>query len=262
MKIFTRAGLAGMVAMFAAGVTVNAEDAAAPPSLSMISEIHVDPAQEEQFDAAWKTIRDTAAENDYPYPTYAMKSRNKRWLITPMSNFADVDAVMAARKAVSDAGGKNFSKAEKTFNSAMMSVHTFFTRRDVDLSYRMDTMEGKSYIEVDTFYYKPGTKAEVKSLLAEYKEVMVEVDSPHGYEINWDGPGTKGPSFTIVTAVESPLALAERDAAMNKIFESNDKMASIFERFLKVGAGSETMTAWFDAEASMLPDMPEESASE
>ena len=77
--------------------------------MSMISVFKLDPAKGEQFDDAWKVIKETAEENGYAYTDFYGGSRNERWIATPIKNYADVDALMAARQSVMDAGGRKLA---------------------------------------------------------------------------------------------------------------------------------------------------------
>jgi|GEM_PF-4347709 len=225
------------------------------PGMSMISMFEVDPAQEKSFDDAWMTIKKTAEANDYPYSEFAGGHRNMRWIVTPISNFADVDAVMAARGAVNNAGGKKMEKALAEFYGAMVNSRTFFVRDAPALSYRAEGDEGGTYMEIDTFHIRYGKRAEAEALLADYKALMEAKNSPYSYNVSWEDIGTEGNAFTIVSFAKDAVDMAQRNAAMNAMLEGDEAAEDIFARFLSISTGSETMNGRLRPEASInFPD--------
>ncbi len=249
IKIFTGAIAGGVIAVGAALAEHH------DPTMSMISVFELDPSQEKSFDDAWMTIKEVAEANDYPYSEFVGGHRNMRWIVTPISKFADVDAVFEARNAVDEAGGKKMEKALDAFNAALTDSHTFFVRYAPDLSYQTDADEGGPYMEIDTFHIRYGKRDKAETLLKEYKALMEEKNSPYSYSVSWDSLGTQGNSFTIVSYAQDAVAMAERDAAMNAMLDGDKKAEDIFSRFLKISTGSETMHGRRNAEASInLPD--------
>lgn len=220
-------------------------------NLSMISLFDVDPSKEAQFDKAWATIRDIAMESGYEYTDYVGGWRNQRWIVTPLKNYADVDALMAARDAVGEAGGKKFEKALASFSGAMTNSHTFFSRDDNELSYWPNGAPTASYMEIDTYHYRYGEQDELRGLLAEYKALMEEKESPYGYQISWDGIGSEGNSFTVISYAADAVAMAEANAAVGAMLDGDKKADSIFERFQKISTGSQTTHGTFNPEASI-----------
>lgn len=225
-------------------------------TMSMISLFEIDPSKEKQFEEAWTTIRETAMANGYEYTDYVGGRRNERWIVTPLRNFADVDALFAARDAVSEAGGSKFEKALANFIGAMTNSHSFFVRDDDELSYWPEGYEPGPFMEIDTVYYRYGARDEMRAVLADYKALMEEKESPYGYQVSWDWIGAEGNSFTIVTYAENELALAEAKAAQDAMLEGDEEAEALFERFLKVVTGSDTMHSVFNPDASI--NLPEE----
>lgn len=225
------------------------------PTISMVSIFDVKPAKEKQFDAAWMTIKEVAEANDYPYTEMAGGWRNMRWIVTPINSFADVDAVMAARNAVNEAGGRKFDKAFDKFNDALAKGHTFFTHWDKELSYTAEGDEGGPYMEIDSYFYAYGEKDEMTEILAAIKAMAEEKNSPYSYQVNWDGIGSPGNSFTIIKYAADAVAMAERNAAVAKMFEGDDDAQAVFDRFAKIATGSQTMLSNFNAEASINMSM-------
>lgn len=222
-------------------------------SMSMISLLEVDPAKSEQFDEAWKVIRETAMANGYPYMLYAGGYRNQRWIATPVKNFADVDALFAARDAVSDAGGKKFEKALEKFIAAQTSSHTFFATEDKELSYAPEGASEGNFMEIDTLYYRYGAQDKMRKVLADYKALMESKNSPYAYGVNWDGLGSIGNSVTIITTAESPVAMAQADVAINAMLEGDEAWEGILADFLAINTGSQTIRSNFNPEASIMP---------
>ncbi|WP_411817119.1 hypothetical protein [Hyphococcus sp. DH-69] len=227
--------------------------------MNMVSLFEIDPSKEEQFKEAWKVIRDTAIANDYAYTDYVGSWRNMHWMVTPLKNFADVDALWAARNAVEEKGGRKFERAMDDFLGAMTNSHTFFTIDDADLSYWPEGAEAGSYMEIDTFYYDYGKKDEMRELLADYKALMAEKDLPYPYQVSWDSLGTEGNSVTIISYAEDAVALAQSDAAIAEAMEGDEMAESIFERYLSIATRSKTMRGKYHADISInVPEMDEE----
>ena len=222
-----------------------------PPSMSMISVFKVDPAKGKQFDDAWMTIREVAMENDYSYSEFAGGMRNERWIVTPINSYADVDAVMAARDALNEPGGKKMTKAYENFVGAMTESLTFFTHADYENSYQAEGDEGGSFMEIETYHFKYGKRAEMKSVFADYKALMAEKNAPYSYNVSWDGIGSSGSSVTVVTYAADAVAMAQRNAAMNELLDGDKKAEALFARFLAIAADTETMHTRFNAEASI-----------
>ena len=252
--MFSLKSIAAAAASASFAVSVAWADGHAP-TMSMVSLMEVDPAQEEAFDDAWMTIKETAEANDYPYTEFVGGSRNMRWIVTPIENFAAVDAVFAARDAVEEAGGRKMEKALDTFAGALTNSHTFFVRYADDLSYQTDQDAGGPYMEIDTFYYRYGKQDEIKALFADYKALMEELNAPYSYNVSWDSLGTEGNSLTVITYAEDKVAMAERDAAMEALLKDNKKAEALFARFRELATGSESMTGRMNMEASInLPE--------
>jgi hypothetical protein len=222
------------------------------PTMSMISTFEVDPSKSEQFDKSWKIIRDFAIDSDYAYTDFVGGNRNQRWIATPVHDFSDVDALFAARKAVSDGAGKKFTKALEQFTAAMTSSHTFFTTEDADLSYSPDGAAPGSYMEIDTYYYRYGAKDKMTKVLADYKALMEAKNSPYAYQVSWDGIGSTGNSVTIIGYADNAVAIAEANAAVEAMLEGDDTFEHILADFLAINTGSETTHTTFDPEASIM----------
>lgn len=224
------------------------------PSMSMVSLFEIDPAKTDQFDEAWKVIQKTAQESDYAYTDFVGGSRNERWIATPLKNFADVDAVMAARKSVMDAGGRKVEKALEAFYGAMTDSHTFFTRDDDELSYQPEGAEGGPFMEIETFYYRYGADDEMRDILSDYKALVASKNVPYGYQVSWDTIGAQGNSVTMISYAENAVALAEQNAAINAMLEGDSAFEDLFARFLAINTGSDTMHTRYNPGASINPE--------
>ncbi|MEM9619886.1 MAG: hypothetical protein AAF936_18175 [Pseudomonadota bacterium] len=253
MHLFKRLISIGAAAAF----TVTTGFAQDGPSMSMVTLLEVTPAKEQQFDSAWMTIKEIATENDYPYTEFVGGMRNERWIATPINSYADVDAVFAAREAVTEAGGKKYKKAIASFQDALMTSHTFFTQRDADLSYSPEGSEPGPFMEIDSFQYQYGADEEMESILADYKALMESKQSPYAYEVNWDGLGVEGNSITIISFAENAVAMAQANAAINEMLEGDEAAEALFARFLAISGGSETMHSVFNPEATINMPSPE-----
>ena len=221
------------------------------PTISMVTIFDVKPAKEKQFDAAWADIKAIAEANEYPFTEMAGGWRNMRWIVTPLTKFADVDAVMAARMAVDEAGGKKFDKALAKFEGALTDAHTFFTHYDADLSYTAEGDQGGMYMKIDSFFYEFGKREEMTEILADMKALIAAKNSPYSYQVNWDGIGSPGNSFTVITYAANPVAMAERDAASWQMVEGDDDWDALMARFQSIATGSQTMPSNFNADASI-----------
>ena len=221
------------------------------PTMSMVSMFEVKPSKEKQFDDAWMEIKRIAEANEYPFTEMAGGWRNTRWIVTPINKFADVDAVMEARDAVEEAGGRKFEKAIDKFNDALTDSHTFFTHYDDELSYRAEGDVPGPYMKIDSFYYQHGKREEAKAVLADYKALMESMNAPYSHQVNWDGIGTPGNSFTIITYAEDAVAMAEREAAEGEMLRDNETWQSIFARYQEIATKTNMMVTNFNADASI-----------
>lgn len=226
------------------------------PSMSMVSMFEIDPAKTEQFDAAWAVIRQAAEESDYSYSDYVGGWRNQRWIATPLKNYADVDAVMAARKSVTDAGGRKLKRALDDFYGAMTDSHSFFTRDDHELSYEPEGAEGGPFMEIDTYYYRYGENEEMRDILAAYKALSESKGVPYQYHVNWDTLGAQGNSVTLISYAENAVAMAEQNAAIRAMMDGDETYDALFARFMAISTGSDTMHTRYNPEASINPEGP------
>ena len=221
------------------------------PTMSMISLMEIDPAKTEQFDEAWSTIREIATESDYPYTDHFGAWRNERWIATPLKNYADVDALIETRTKVETEGGRRFERALERFYDAMTNSHAFFIRYDDDLSYAAEGSDVGPFMEIDTYHYRYGADDEMRAILSGYKALMAAKNSPYGYDVSWDTIGSVGNSVTVVSYAENAVAMAERNAAIDAMLEGDEAAEALFERFLAISTGSDTMHSWYAPDASI-----------
>ncbi len=254
MHIFkTVLAVAGAMAFSCIASTAHAQED--EHTMSMISLMTIEPSKEEQFSEAWSTIRETAMENGYSYTDYVGGWRNERWIVTPLKNFADVDALFAARDAVSEAGGRKFERALASFRESLTNSHTFFTKDDRQLSYWPETYEPGPYMEIDTFHYRYGKSDEMRAILADYKALVESKNSPYGYQVSWDWIGSEGNSVTFISYAADAVAMAQMNASINEMMDGDETYENILERFLAISTGSQTMIGIFNPEASInLPE--------
>lgn len=227
------------------------------PTMSMVSLFEIDPAKTEQFDEAWSVIQKAAEESDYPYSDYVGGWRNQRWIATPLKNYADVDALMAARQSVMDAGGRKLKRALADFYDAMTNSHAFMTKDDHELSYTPDGAASGPFMEIDTFYYRYGQDDEMREILAAYKALSETKGVPYQYHVNWDTLGAQGNSVTLISYAENAVAMAEQNAAIRAMMDEDSDYKALFARFTAISTGSETMHTMYNPEASINPEAPE-----
>ena len=243
------------VAAFALCITAALADEQ-EASMSMVSLFEIDPAKTEQFDEAWKVIQKAAEESDYPYRDYVGGWRNQRWIATPLKNYADIDALMAARQSVMDAGGRKLERALADFYDAMTDSHAFMTKDDHDLSYEPDGAAGGPFMEIDTLYYRYGQQEEMREILAAYKALAEAKGVPYMYHVNWDMLGSQGNSVTLISYAENAVAMAEQNAAIRAMMDGDSAYQDLFARFTAISTGSETIHTVYNPEASINPETP------
>ncbi len=220
------------------------------PTTSMVSLMRVFPAKGKIFDDAWKVIQKSAIENDYPYTEYVGGHANARWIVTPIKNFADVDTIIAARRAAETAGGTKVEIARAQYNNALISEHTFFMHYDKDLSYKAASDKGGRFMEIDIFRYKHDKKAEMTAALANYKAFIEEKNGAYSFDLYWGGIGA-GNAIIIITYAADRIAMAKRDAAMAALVQSEKAGHALIWGFRANSLGLETIQTYFNAKASI-----------
>ena len=220
--------------------------------MRMVSIIDLDPSQEKHWNAAWESIVAMAAESEYPYSEFVGSHRNQRFIITSLSNFADVDGMIAARNAVAEAQGDKFQEAIAAMDAAEITSQSFFSRHDPELSYYPEGDAPEAYAEIETYYYRAGKTDEMKAVIADFKALAAEVEAPNGFGVFWNNIGSEGSSVTIVSTGENAIDLAQESDVNNKLMGTQEeKMGEIFGRFLAISLSSETQHMTYKPEWSI-----------
>lgn len=227
----------------------------AEKNMRFIEVITVDPSKGMEWNEGWMGLNKMVAEGDYPFTEVVLSHRNKRWILTPIENFAEMDAVIAARNVFAEKNGKKFEKAFGKMQGAEMDSHSFMARFDPELSYLPDGDSRENYSKVETYYYRATGGEEMKSLLSDMKDLVKSAGSPNGYGVYWNGLGTNGNSVTIVSTGENALDLAQEDMSDDKLMEAQkEEMDKLFDRFFKIALNSTTEFATLKPEMSMNLD--------
>jgi hypothetical protein len=228
----------------------------AEKNMRYIEVITVDPSKGMEWNKGWMGLNELVEGGDYPYTEVVLTHRNKRWILTPIENYAEIDAVISTRIKFAEKHGEKFDKAYGKMLGAEMDSHSFIARFDPELSYLPEGDSPESYSKVETYHYRASGGDEMKSILTDFKAIAEDVGSPNGYGVYWNGLGTNGHSVTIVSTGENELDLAQEDAADDKLMEGRkEDMDKLFARFVQVAQNSTTEFATLKPEMSMnLPE--------
>ena len=256
--------LAGMAALMlvtlAAVQPVMAQDAAqdgaqdAAKNMRIVTTIELDPSQEKSWNKAWEDIVEMAGASGYPYEELVLQSRNTRWILTSIENYADIDAMLAARNAVYNANESRFKKALAKFDAATMTSHSFVTKFDPELSYIPEGSSPKPYAKIETYSYRAGKDDEMKAVLGDFKTLATELGKETAWYVYWNKIGSPGSSVTIVSTAANALEMAQNDAADDAKYGSREKdVEKIMDRFLAISLSPETETARVNPDWGMNP---------
>lgn len=256
---FVKMTLASMAALLLSMVGMvqiaSAQDDAT--NMRMISAFELVPAKAEKWNKGWAEIIKLADEHDYPYVEFVTSHQNMRWVITPISNYGDIDKVNAARGAVFKADEKAFADAIAKMDKATMNSQTFITRLDPDLSYAPEGAASGAYLKVDTYNFRHGKAKDVKEVLAGYKALATELNIEHGYQVFWNAIGSPGESVTIVSTSADALSMAKQTAAVDALLQTKpEKFKELFGGFVANLVSSEEQAMTFQPDWSM--NIPEQ----
>ena len=170
-KFITSSLLAGSLILSAA--TTWAQDA---PSRFLIEETALHPGKAKKFTEGWKTVLKHADKHDYPYNTFVSRSGPRISVATPLSDYADLDNMIAERNRIFEAGGSDFADAIKNMDAASYSSSSFVAIHQPEISNgpMMDEMDNYNMFEISTASVQPGKADQFKAILTTYKNRLGE----------------------------------------------------------------------------------------
>lgn len=230
-----------MSAVSAATLTFAAAPAAAQdqPGYFLIEQNETHPTKSEDYMKAWKTIVGHAKDQDYKFTTFVSRSGPRVSIATPLSSYADIDAMGAERDRVYEASGKSFEKAIESLNAATYSEKTFMVKHMPEISNPPSDadMETITMYEVSTIQIKPGKSSEFKEVLGKYKKGLEKADllGVAKYNVYSGGVGTNG-AYYFQSFANSAVDMAERNAKTDAMFADDEAMQDLFGEFLAINS--------------------------
>ena len=200
----------------------------------LIQQSDLHPTKSDDFTEAWKTVLKHAKKHNYKYTTYVSKSGPRISMATELSSYGDIDKVMADRKRVNDAAGREFERAVKALDAATYSESSFVVRSLPEISNPPTTedMENVSIFEVSRINLKPGNSEMFMEIMGEYKEGLekADLDGTVKYNIYAGGVGASG-SYFFQSFADNDVDMAEQDTSVSAMFKENKTMQDLFAKY-------------------------------
>lgn len=208
--------------------------AATPSPMSFVEWTSVDPAHEEAYQEAWKEIRDMAVEMGYRFPTQMAQFRNQYYWITPISSYADLDAMFANRQKVYDEGGENFANAVNTLNNFTLDRQTWVSHYNSELSYLPTgavPSEDWGHMDINIYEVKYGHGEDAEKLMRDIKALYSDLDIRSRYNVFESGIGERSNTLVVISYFKDPLdAAAAREATQAKL-SASERWQDLFAQF-------------------------------
>lgn len=87
------------------------------------------------FESAWQALRDTLQSRGYPFYTVVSASGTYRHFVSVIGDYAALETVAGFRDSLLDQPDGDLQKALEQFRQNSLSVQSYITRHDRELSY-------------------------------------------------------------------------------------------------------------------------------
>jgi hypothetical protein len=171
--------------------------------------------------------------------------------VSPLTSFADMDAISAEFGALAKAAGAAFGDLNKRGGEATEYIRESVIASAPELSYvpaqpRLRPDEAP-FRHLDLYYLKPGTEPEADALAGEFLKLFKAKGMPNGYTI-----------FKVVMGPEMPLLIVSASArsAADYHAENEKEMAALGPEGQALFARAFALTRRFDTrEGRIRPDL-------
>ncbi|NNE56683.1 MAG: hypothetical protein HKN36_01120 [Hellea sp.] len=228
-----------MSAVSVATVTFTTATAQAQDDRSyfLIEQTQTHPTKTGDYMGAWKTIVEHAKIHDYKYTTYVSQSGPLVSTATPLSSYADIDALMAERERIYGAAGKDFEKAIEDLNAATFHDMTLLVRHLPDISNPPsdEDMANINMFELATLQIHPGHGGKFVEIMGKYKDGLDKAGllGSTKYNVYAGGIGSGG-AYYLQSFGKDAVDLAQNDAKIDAMFADNKSMQDLFGEYLMI----------------------------
>ncbi len=182
------------------GIFSNAQ--APEYQLYAITEMVVQPAKSGDFEAIMQEWAGFYAKNNYPWAYTAYRTEDFRYyLIAPMKNMAEFDAMVETDMGLAKKGGPEFEAMMKKTGSAMVFYNSGVLVLRNDLSYAPEKprvkMEDAPYICWDYYYLLPERQNEAEQIAKEWQALYKSKNLPDAFQV-W--MLVMGPDLPLISA--------------------------------------------------------------
>ena len=203
----------------------------------LVQQSNLHPTKSEDFKDAWKTVLKHAKKHEYKYTTYVSKSGPRVSMATEMSSYADIDAVMADRNRVYEAGGREFEQAIKGLDAATHSESSFVVKHLPKISNPPsgEEMQSISMFELSEINVEPGSSEKFMKIMGKYKAGLEKAGLAESskYNIYAGGVGARA-SYYFQSFADDKLDMAQQDAKVDSMFKDSKAMQDLFADFQSI----------------------------
>jgi hypothetical protein len=232
------------------------------PQLFMIYDAVVKPAMVAGFEAAVKEEMALAAEGKSPYPWRTYSSDDLHYyFLSPMKNYADIDAMDKAAEEMKKKVGEERIKAnDKAYNGTFEYIRIGFAYLRTDLSYAPEKPALKPE-EANSLYWglcyvESGKEEEFEKALKEYAAAFKSKNVTLGFTTYEGGFGTDFPFYFYALSGKSTAAVfSEDELAVKTVGE--EKSQELWNKMLATLRKYEYKTGRYRPDLSYIPEAKE-----
>lgn len=235
-------------------VLASAQDESAL-NRQMISEFHVDPAMQSEFEENLKGMFAVAKDVGYAHPIYVAQWHSTYWLVAPMKNYASLDTIFADREMVWEKGGEKFQSHYMDMVKTLMNERSWLSEHKPELSYHPEgsMTDDMTFMNIDSLRIKPGHWGEMTDMLKEAKAIHEDLGVTFAYDVYFEGLGAEGNQVTIISYAENPLEMAKMTAATNEKMKNHEGWGKLMDRYMKIALSDNELKAWMRKDLTYMP---------
>ena len=185
--------------------------------LYAITEMIVQPAKSADFEAVMKEWTAFYVKNNYPWPYAVYRTEDFRYyLLTPMKDMAEFDAMVKADMELAKKGGPEFEAMMKRTGGSMAFYNGGALVLRNDLSYVPEKprvkMEDAPFICWDYYYILPERQNEAEQIAKEWQALYKSKNLPDAFQV-----------WMLVMGPDLPLIVASRWGKSEADFNAEDE---------------------------------------
>lgn len=201
--------------------------------------VEIDPDRIEEFEAAWRIVRDQAERDGFGHYTVVAQNRNRRMVTSVIGDYANLRDIHDLVDRYRTSKQKKIQQAISMVLETTTSASSYLSDYDTELTYAPPGSYAGPFHERKTLYFDAGDGGKVAQLLARQRDLWAAADIPHAFYVYWHGIGSGASSVTIRTSASDrathrknfqsvePALDAEQAAALANDFDAVVKSQSI-----------------------------------